>query len=145
MAVATLRSLLGFAFDGVRQADAAAAAEQREAPLTRPDIREQNKALKVLVTPAERAEIAKRAGAVRLPVSSYLRELGLGYRPKSTLDHEAVLALLKVNADQGRLGGLLKLWLTTRAGDGAPVGSVRALLHKIEAAQAELARVLKRL
>ncbi len=108
-------------------------------------MREQNKALKVLVTPAERAEIAKRAGAVRLPVSSYLRELGLGYRPKSTLDHEAVLALLKVNADQGRLGGLLKLWLTTRAGDGAPVGSVRALLHKIEAAQAELARVLKRL
>ncbi len=145
MAVATLRSLLGFAFDGVRQADAAAAAEQQEAPLTRPDIREQNKALKVLVTPAERAEIAKRAGAVRLPVSSYLRELGLGYRPKSTLDQEAVLALLKVNADQGRLGGLLKLWLTTRAGDGAPVGSVRALLHKIETAQAELARVLKRL
>ncbi len=65
--MATLRSLLGFAFDGVRQADAAAATEQRQASLTRTGIRAQNKALNVPVT------TAKRAGAERLPVSSYLR------------------------------------------------------------------------
>ena len=55
MAVATPRSSLGFAFDGVRQADAAAAAQQKEAPLTRTGIRAQNEALRVLVTTAKRA------------------------------------------------------------------------------------------
>ena len=31
---------------------------------------------------------------------------------KSILDQNSIADLAKVNADQGRLGGLLKLWLT---------------------------------
>ena len=79
--------------------------------------RDRNRPLKVLVSERERAEIETRAAATGLSVSAYLRNLGLGFQPHSTLDQEAILALLKVNADQGRLGGLFKLWLS---GQSAP-------------------------
>jgi hypothetical protein len=52
---------------------------------------------------------------------------------------------VKVNADQGRLGGLLKLWLTERPGDGASTRDVRRVLQEIEATQAELRRLVQRL
>lgn len=47
-----------------------------------------------------------------MSVSHYLRSRGMGYRLKSILDADAVMELVKVNGDQGRLGGLLKMWLT---------------------------------
>jgi hypothetical protein len=47
-----------------------------------------------------------------LSVSRYLRDVGMGYEPQSVIDAELVRQLSKINGDQGRLGGLLKLWLT---------------------------------
>ena len=47
--------------------------------------------------------------------SAYLRQVGLGMPIKSILDQNSIADLAKVNADQGRLGGLLKLWLTNDA------------------------------
>jgi len=41
-----------------------------------------------------------------------LRRLGLGYELQSIVSQDAVIELSKINADLGRLGGLLKLWLT---------------------------------
>jgi len=38
--------------------------------------------------------------------------VGLGFQVKGVLDQQAVMELAKVNGDLGRLGGLLKLWLT---------------------------------
>ena len=70
--------------------------------------RDRNRPLKVVVSERERAEIETRAAATGLSVSAYLRNLGLGFQPHSTLDQEAILALLKVNADQGRLGRLVQ-------------------------------------
>ncbi len=107
--------------------------------------RDHNRPLKVLVTDAERETIRANARSPRLTVSAYLRYRGLGYRPKSTLDHEAVLALLKVNADQGHLGGLLKLWLVSKTDQAVPQGRVRTLLAEIEAAQHQLRQALSRL
>jgi hypothetical protein len=104
-----------------------------------------SKRLKVSLTEAELADIAGRAAAARLPVAVYLRRLGLGWEPKSTLDLQAVLALAKVNADQGRLGGLLKLWLSERPDQGASTVEARRLLGQIEAVQAELRRLMDRL
>ena len=103
------------------------------------------KLLKVYVTEAEREQILQLAALTRLSTSAYLRRLGLGYTPLSTLDHQAVLALAKAAADQGRLGGLLKLWLSGRPGAGAPTTDVRRLLHQIEAAQEELRSLMRRL
>ena len=34
---------------------------------------------------------------------------------ESTIDQRAILDLVKINADLGRLGGLIKMWLTTNA------------------------------
>jgi hypothetical protein len=87
--------------------------------------------INVWVTADERQRIERLAAATSLPVSVYLRTLGLAFEPKSTLDADSVLALLKLGGDLGRLGGLLKLWLVDRPGDGAPIEDVRALLHSI--------------
>jgi hypothetical protein len=109
------------------------------------DAAPRSRRLKVSVTEAERDRIHELAAITRLSVSSYLRTLGLGWEPRSTLDHQAVLALAKVNADQGRLGGLLKLWLSERPGQGASTFEVRRLLGEIETAQARLAKLMERL
>jgi hypothetical protein len=87
--------------------------------------------INVWVTADERQRIERLAAATSLPVSVYLRTLGLGYEPKSTLDVERVGDLLKACGDLGRLGGLLKLWLVDRPGEGAAIEDVRALLHSI--------------
>ena len=69
--------------------------------------------MKVWVTPAKKAEIGKKAAAHSLRASAYLRQLGLALPVESTVDQTAVLELVKINADLGRLGGLIKMWLTS--------------------------------
>ncbi len=100
--------------------------------------RDRNRPLKVLVSGRERAEIETRAAATGLSVSAYLRNLGLGFQPHSTLDQKAILALLKVNADQGRLGGLFKLWLSGQTAPSAETLEIRKLLAAIEECQLKL-------
>ena len=102
--------------------------------------------LRVTVTTAERKEITDRAAAAGLSVASYLRACALGkqLRRDPVLEHEQVLALAKVNADQGRLGGLLKLWLIDRPGQGVPEVEVRRLLDRIGELQGSLAEIAGR-
>lgn len=52
---------------------------------------------------------ARNAGKT---ASSYLLSLGMGYEVGSVIDAYLVRELVKINADQGRLGRLLKMWLT---------------------------------
>ena len=104
--------------------------------------RDRQRPLRVYVTPRERLGIEQRAAAVRLSVSAYLRNVGLGYQVKSRLDQEQLLKLIRINGDQGRLGGLLKLWLTARPGEGTSGFDVRKLLREIEAEQARLKTLL---
>lgn len=70
--------------------------------------------IKVWVLPSEKAAIQAKASAHTLSDSAYLRALGLDMPVRSTLDQEAILELAKINGDLGRLGGLLKMWLTNR-------------------------------
>ena len=90
----------------------------------------------------ERAEINERCQALRLSRSEYLRNLGLGYQPKGQFDQEAIRNLVKVHSDQGRLGGLLKLWLSEKQGQGASTSEVRSVLQQIESLQMQLARLV---
>lgn len=108
--------------------------------------RDREHPLRVTVTTAERKEIADRAAAAGLSVASYLRACALGkqLRRDPVLEHEQVLALAKVNADQGRLGGLLKLWLIDRPGQGVPEVEVRRLLDRIGELQGSLAEIAGR-
>ncbi len=68
--------------------------------------------LRVPVYPDEKKIIEENAASACLPVAVFLRNLALGYVIKSKLDNKLIFDLIKVNADLGRLGGLLKLWLT---------------------------------
>src|SRR5271166_5292606 len=106
--------------------------------------RDKAKPVKVYLSPTERAGLEEKAAATGLPIAVYLRNVGLGIAVPSILDHKAVLALLKVNADLGRLGGLLKLWLSGGRA-GAPATETRRLLYDIEATQKTLRGIVDRL
>jgi len=99
--------------------------------------------IKVYCLPDERAAVQAKADAAGLSLSAYLLRVGMGYEIHGILDHRRVHDLAKVNGDLGRLGGLLKLWLTNdaRTADFSPA-TIRALLGKIEATQDELRAVM---
>jgi hypothetical protein len=100
--------------------------------------------VKVYCLPGERAQLQANARAARKTLSTYLLNVGLGYQVRGVLDGRRVEELLRINADLGRLGGLLKLWLTNderTATFGA--ATIRALLAKIEATQDGLLEVVR--
>ena len=112
------------------------------------DTRKHGKHLRVPVLPDEETLIKENAARASLTVAEYLRRLSLGHVIKGTIDSENVLKLVKINADQGRLGGLLKLWLTddpklALANIAWNPGVVRALLKRIEANQDEMLRLVQ--
>lgn len=114
--------------------------------LPRPRPRRELPAIKVRVSETEREMIVAAAQSVGLSVSSYLRRLGLGYQPKSMIDLQKVEAMMRVSADAGRLGGLLKMWLTDdermaafKGRDLRPV--ILEALAKIGDAQTEIRHV----
>lgn len=106
--------------------------------------RSMNRRIKVALSEAERVDLERRAAATGLPVAVYLRNVGLGHEPASLFDQDAIGALVRLHADQGRLGGLLKQWLTTRRGEGAPAREVRTVLQQIEQLQKQLQAIVQK-
>ena len=123
---------------GVR-ADSGWTMENNTSKLTR-----KHRHLRVPVLPDEEATIKKLAASTGLPVAAYLRRVGLGCEVRSILDHTRVEELARINGDLGRLGGLLKLWLSNDA-RAAQFGAstIRALLSKIEDTQARMHEVMR--
>ena len=105
--------------------------------------------LRVPVFPDEKEEIERQARQAGLSVARYLREVGQGYEIKGITDYERVRELARINGDLGRLGGLLKLWLTDdakleeMAPERMPV-IIRGVLAKIEANQEELSGIIRK-
>ena len=104
----------------------------------------------VWVTPQEKAGIREMARTTGNSTSAYLRKVGLGYEVKSVLDFERVAELAKVNGDLGRLGGLLKLWLSNdKRLEGFNLVEQRRLvlttLNAIEQNQAKVSALMKML
>ncbi len=106
--------------------------------------RDRKHPLRVTVTAEERDEIAARAKAAGLSTASYLRAVALNKTIGSALDHAAVGDLVRVAGDQGRLGGLLKLWLVDQPGKGAPEVEVRRLLDRLGELQSTLSEIVAR-
>ena len=100
--------------------------------------------MKVFVTDDERARIEERAKAAGLSVSAYLRTAGLAIRSSPSWTMRRSWIWPSVNGDQGRLGGLLKLWLVDRPGQGRSEIEVRRLLERIGELQSRLAEVVGR-
>ena len=105
--------------------------------------------IKVRCLPEERGQIAASASAAGLSLSAYLRRVGMGYEIRSVLDQQWIIELARINADQGRLGGLLKLWLTNdeKLAGHSPEQTrhmIYRLLERIRDTQAALLEVVKR-
>lgn len=99
--------------------------------------------IKVYCLPDERERIEANARAAGLSLSAFLLAVGQGYRVQGITDYEQVRELARINGDLGRLGGLLKLWLTddvrtAKFGEA----TIRALLTRIEVTQDEMGRVM---
>jgi hypothetical protein len=75
------------------------------------------KILKTYVTDLEYDCIKKAADQAKISISKYVRQVCLGSAPRSKVQHEAVLALLRVNQDLSRLGNLFKLAVDQEALD----------------------------
>jgi len=113
---------------------------------TRPPARNRTNPLKVVVRDEdERGEIQARAARLNMSVSEYLRTLGLNYPIKTTADAAAIDRLLQINADMGRLGGLLKMWLSSRRGEGATSAQVQQMLRDLQATQQEMREAISEL
>ncbi len=100
--------------------------------------------LKVYCLPDEREAIEVNAKQAGLSVSTYLRRIGQGRQVKSVVDAEQVRELVRVNGDLGRLGGLLKLWLTNDA-KAAQIGTptIRAVLNRIDSTKAQMSELME--
>jgi len=100
--------------------------------------------IKVYCLPEERALIEQNAAAAGLSLSAFLLAVGQGYEVHGITDYERVRELARINGDLGRLGGLLKLWLTddvrtAKFGEA----TILALLDRIDATRDEMGRVMQ--
>lgn len=95
--------------------------------------------LRLRCTPGERAEIEAAAAAAGLGLSEYMRVTALHGSAPAKVDRATVAALAAHAGNLSRLGGLLKLWLSERRGDGAPAVAVDQVLAEIRTAVDRLA------
>ena len=124
--------------------------DEANQPLPRPPrpaakaARSRTRHLRVPVFPEEAEVIEAAAGRANMSVARYLREVGQGYQIRGVVDAEQVRELARINGDLGRLGGLLKLWLTDDERTSAfGEGTIRALLGRIERTQDDMAGVMQ--
>jgi hypothetical protein len=102
--------------------------------------------IKVYCLPEEHRQIETNANTAGLSLSTYLLKVGIGYEIRGIVDHKQVEELARINGDLGRLGGLLKLWLTDDERT-AEVGkaTIREVLFRIEATQDQMMDLMKRI
>ncbi len=99
--------------------------------------------LRVPVLPVEKETIERQAKQAGMSVARYLREVGQGYPIRGIVDYEQVRELARINGDLGRLGGLLKWWLTNDERT-AQFGesTILAVLDRILGTQDQMGKVM---
>ena len=113
----------------------------KRAPTNRKDYQP----IKVYCYPDERQTIEQQAHSTGLSKSSYLLRVGMGYPIRSIVDHHQVEELVKINGDLGRLGGLLKLWLSNeKSVGGIDARTIRDTLKKIDRTQDQMVALMQR-
>lgn len=102
--------------------------------------------IKVYCLPEEKAQISQNAEASGLSLSAFLLRVGAGYEVRTVLDYQRIEELARINGDLGRLGGLLKLWLTNDERLRAVrAEELHALLDKIERNQDAMRAVMQKI
>lgn len=111
--------------------------------------RQKTELIQVRATPAEKDKLKSRASAFGISMGALCRQIIFGATPKSKTDQEAIHGLAATRADLGRLGGLLKGWLSGSFTQVSPVlkthSDVAALLREIEDAQKKVVVAVKKL
>lgn len=96
--------------------------------------------------PHEKAEVNALAAQARITTSELVRRLVLGKKLPDTHRHEAVLELVKVNADLARLGNLLRMAYTDESGELLPKEfDLQELYDDVRETQATLKTKIKEL
>ena len=94
----------------------------------------------------EYAAVVDSASASSLAPSTFLREIALGHRPRTTIDQQAIHRLALLHGDLGRVGGLLRMWLTNDErlafAEALDVGGAVDELRSLQAAIADAVREL---
>lgn len=114
--------------------------------VNKPVTRKNSPPIKVYCLPEERAKIEANSKATGMSMAAFLREVGQGYEVTGITDYERVRELAKMSGDLGRMGGLLKWWLTDderMAAFGRE--TIIRLLERIEENQDEMAEVMKKI
>lgn len=107
--------------------------------------RDRQRTLRVVVNDHERERIEALAKMAGLSLSAYLRTAGLNHPIRSTLDYDAIMELIRLHADLGRVGGLLKLWLADRRGDVVSAEMVDAAFEELRELRGMLFRKIDEL
>lgn len=104
------------------------------------------KSVKIRVNELEHEEINRRANMYGVTTSTYIRNIALNYPITSKVDYLSLMELGKCRADLGRLGGLLKMWLSNKdRRAGLDEIEVKSLYKEIEAKQEELIELARKL
>ena len=109
------------------------------------ETRKRTKHILVRVSPEEKKLLEEGAARCDLSVPAWLRKLGLGHRPASHVDIQAVEKIARLHGDLGRVGGLLKMWLSDRNAEQARQLDVPDLLIQLHALQADMKAKVKEL
>ena len=123
--------------------EAPATASEPRTDAKKEKTRRESTPIKVWVTTAEKAAIAEKAAAHSMSISRYLRALGLALPIQTTVDQRAMLDLLKINADLGRLGGVVKMWLTSN--ESSQSASAQVMEIKLDRTLNEISALQKKM
>lgn len=105
-----------------------------------------SKVIYTRVTENEHEEVNHRSKMYGVTTSDYLRNIALNYPLKSRVDQLAFLELQKCRGDLGRLGGLLKMWLSNKdRRPGLEEVEVKTLLKRIDENQEEITGYARKL
>lgn len=107
--------------------------------------RDRQRTLRVVVNDYERERIEALAKMAGLSLSAYLRTAGLNHPIRSMLDYDAIMELIRLHADLGRVGGLLKLWLAERRGEVVSAEMVDAAFEELRELRGVLFRKIEAL
>ena len=99
--------------------------------------------IKIYLKSSDKAKIAENARECGLSMSAFVRSLALGDTPVTNIELDEMNKVMKIHADLGRLGGLLKMTLTNEErlqdmGREMGVATIEGTLVDIRATQAKL-------
>ena len=109
------------------------------------ETRKRTQQIKIRVSPEEKKLLEEGAARCDLSVPAWLRKLGLGHRPASHVDIQAVEKIARLHGDLGRIGGLLKMWLSDRNAEQARQLDVPDLLIQLHELQKDMKAKVKEL